>query len=231
MIYPGKDGEEGDSLDLDAEASAEELGEAEAQLALGDEDDALPWLESDEDFEEQGMDTRLIVFVLLAILLLAAILLGGWFFLKDRGAEEVVADGSMIEAPEGPYRERPENPGGTQVAGTGDTSFEVGEGQGREGRLAEGTPDPAIDVDEASSTSEGIGVQIGAFGTRDTARTGWQRLRAQFNALDGFSYRIVEASVDSGTIYRLQAVADDRNAANALCSAIKAEGGDCQVKG
>ena len=43
-------------------------------------------------------------------------------------------------------------------------------------------------------------------------------------------YRIEEGVVDIGKVYRLQAVASDRAAADRLCAALKADGLDCQVK-
>jgi hypothetical protein len=44
-------------------------------------------------------------------------------------------------------------------------------------------------------------------------------------------HRVVQGSADIGTVYRLQAVAPDAAAANALCSQLKAAGIACQVKG
>jgi hypothetical protein len=41
---------------------------------------------------------------------------------------------------------------------------------------------------------------------------------------------VLQGTADSGTIYRLQAVAGSAAEADTLCRAIKASGGDCQVK-
>ncbi len=204
------------------------------QLGLSDNEDALPWLESEEDYEEEGNDYRIVIFVIAAALALAAILLGVNYFLSDRTAENTLgADGSTIEAPEQPYKTRPENPGGSEVAGTGDVSFIVGQGQGREGQLADNTPSPSIDLEQPAgeaAASGGVGVQIGAFQTRAGAQTGWINLRARHSVLQSVNHRIIEGTVDSGTIYRLQAVASDVAAAESLCRAIRNGGGDCQVK-
>ena len=48
--------------------------------------------------------------------------------------------------------------------------------------------------------------------------------------LSGVSHRVVAGSADNGTIYRLQAVAPDAAAANALCSKLKGAGLSCMVK-
>ncbi len=208
-----------------------------AQLNLAREDDALPWLESDDDYEEEGSDYRIVIFALLAVAALAAILFAVNYFLSDRAVtSDVVADGSTIEAPDEPYKTRPDDPGGSEVAGTGDVSFEVGQGQVREGRLADDTPAPSIDIDQADAapgagaSTRGVGVQVGAFQTRASAQSAWVTLRGRFPALQSFDYRIVEGTADSGTIFRLQAVAADMTSAESLCRSIRSGGGDCQVK-
>jgi hypothetical protein len=76
----------------------------------------------------------------------------------------------------------------------------------------------------------GIGVQVGAYSTRAAAEAGWTQLSGRIEPLQGRSHRVVEGTADSGTIYRLQAVAGTVAEADALCRSIKASGGDCQVK-
>ena len=63
-----------------------------------------------------------------------------------------------------------------------------------------------------------------------TALVGWNTLRQRFEALSGLNNRILEAQVDGATVYRLQAVTGDAATARNVCNAIKAGGGDCQVK-
>ena len=216
---------------------------SDEQLTLsGDEDERLPWLESgDEDYEEPGVDTgRIFGFALLALLALGAFVGGIWWFGNRAPQGELVADGSTIEAPPGPYKEKPEDAGGKQFEGTGNLAPAVGEGRETEGRIADNAPKPSIDAPKTgddsgaaaapAAGSGGVGVQVGAYSTKEQAESGWQKLQAQTDKLSGVSHRVVQGQADIGTVFRLQAVAGDAAAASRLCTALKADGVACQVK-
>lgn len=214
---------------------------ADEQLTLADEDERLPWLEpGDEDDEETGVDTgRIFGFAMLALLALVAFVGGIWWFGQRDANPELVADGSTIEAPPGPYKERPADPGGKQFEGTGNLAPAVGEGERREGRLADNAPRPSIDAPGASpaaaaapspAATGGIAVQVGAYSSKADAEAGWQRLQAQTDKLAGVSHRVVQGQADIGTVFRLQAVAGDVASASRLCAALKGDGVACQVK-
>ena len=218
--------------------------EGEGQLDLAD-DESLPWLEAGEDEDEAaGFDTsRLWLMGVLALALLALVIGGIWFF-SNQASDEPPADGSVIAAPEEPYKTKPENPGGKTFAGTGDTSFAVGEGQTREGKLAEPAAAPAagsgesasptiastVNTESRSAPLPGTAVQVGAYPRRADAQAAWSNLIRQTEALNGVKHRVVEAQVDIGRVYRLQALAGDRASANRLCAALKADGLACFVK-
>ncbi len=231
MALPGGEG----SADLDREE----------QLTLADADERLPWLESDEDYEQPGVDTgRIVAFAAVGLLFIAVLLGVLYYFTRDPRDAALVADGSTIEAPDTPYKTRPENPGGRQVEGTGDKSYEVAEGQQVEGQIDAGVPVPSIDRAQAGAPTPaptasptaapaptgGVGVQVGAYSTRAQAEAGWSQLAGRYEALKGRSHRVLEGTADSGTIYRLQAVAGSAAEADSLCRSVKAAGGDCQVK-
>lgn len=222
------------------------------QLDLSEEEERLPWLESPEDDEwddQQGSDNgKMVGFVLMGMVALAAIVGGIWWATNRTSDPALVADGSVIEAPAEPYKEAPENPGGKTFDGTGDSSFAVSEGQNRAAQLG-GTPDAPAPVAAAvpapapkagaaaapaaapAAATGGVGVQVGAFSSKAAAEAGWTKLVGQAGAaLSGVSHRVVAGSADIGTVYRLQAVAPDAGAAQALCGKLKAAGVSCQVK-
>ncbi|HTN15972.1 MAG TPA: SPOR domain-containing protein [Sphingomonadaceae bacterium] len=229
----------GDQYGEDGEPWGDEApaGAPAARLALEDGEEQLPWLESDEDYEDEGVDIARIVAIAVIGLLAVVLVVGAiWWFTRERSDSALLADGSTISAPEGPYKSKPEDPGGKTFAGTGDTSFAVAEGKSREAKLAEDDlPRPTIDTKAASPVSSedkigGVGVQVGAYSNRESAEQGWQKLAQKFEALHGVSHRVVEGQADIGKVYRLQAVAADLAGANALCNTLKASGGACQVK-
>ena len=232
---------------------------APPRLGLGDSDERLPWLESADDIDpNEGFDTgRVIGFVLLGLVALGMIV-GAVWIASHRGPG--AADGSTISAEAGPYKVAPENPGGKKFAGTGDTSYAVAQGETRSGTIAgenaapspgftatgtptaaapkpavsasaSPTPKPSASASAAAAPAvSGVGVQVGAYTTAADAEKGWSALAARHDALSGFKHRVVEGQAEFGRVFRLQAVAGDVAAANALCSKLKSVGQGCQVK-
>lgn len=226
----------------------------ERELAFETADERLPWLESDEEGDEPpAYDTgRLIGFGLMMLVVLM-ILVGGVWFVANRGAgSEPAADGSLIAAPAAPYKQRPQDPGGKTFAGTGDTSYAVGAGKEVDARLATAAPPPTVTVApspapasepsaKASPSPEptataiatlpsGTAVQVGAYSNRADAEAGWQKLAGKTEALSGVSHRVISGRADIGTVYRLQAVGGDKASAQSLCERLRSEGIACQVK-
>lgn len=232
-----RNGDDGESWAEGRDSAALAGNAGELDLDAGSEQ--LPWLESDEDYEQGGVDTARIATIAIIGLLAIALVVGGlWWFTRERSDSGLLADGSTIEAPEAPYKSKPENAGGKTFAGTGDSSFAVAEGQTREGQLATApVPVPVKPAETETKAAENdappagtIGVQVGAYSSRSTAEAGWSRLVGQYADLQGMRHRIVEGQADIGTVYRLQALAPDVSSANSLCSRIKSAGGACQVK-
>lgn len=248
---------EADAIDADDDDALAET-ESSDQLALGDDDASLPWLEGDDDLDdEDGGGGSFMLLALMALGALALIIGGIWWFTRERGESEMIADGSVIEAPDQPYKEKPEDPGGKTFEGTGDTSYAVSEGETRPVQLGDGkeTPKPGFEAVGASavppkapaappkvassaataiansaSVVAGPGVQVGAYSSRAAAEADWTRLSGAHSSLSGMRYRVVEAKVEGATVYRLQALPGDGAAARSLCGKLKAAGQDCAVK-
>jgi cell division septation protein DedD len=93
------------------------------------DEDRLPWLEAVEDEDDEpGVGAGKLIAALIAGLVAIGLIVGGVFWLRERGATGGSGQGELIAAPEGPYKEPPANPGGMEVEGTGDLSYGASEG-------------------------------------------------------------------------------------------------------
>ncbi|MEM1196185.1 MAG: SPOR domain-containing protein [Pseudomonadota bacterium] len=265
---------------IEAEFNEIEGDDAELDFADGE---SLPWLEAEEDDAGAGgVDTAQLVGFVVALFAILLVVVGGVWYVSNRDRGPVaVADGSTIEAPDGPYKERPDDPGGKEFAGTDDVAPGVSQGEQPNGRLANSTGaaagDPDLDIPmppiegagpsagsrpgsgasspaaqpqspsgastgastgagagaasaATSTNAKGVGVQLAAYSSRARAEKGWRELQRQSKALEGLDHRVLEGRIDIGTVYRLQALAPNRAAADTLCRTLKGQGLDCQVK-
>lgn len=90
------------------------------------DEDRLPWLETVEpDDEEPSHTLRHVAFALLGLALLGAIVFAVVRWQQGRAAG---GDGSLIAAPEGDYKIRPDDPGGLKVEGEGDAAVATSAG-------------------------------------------------------------------------------------------------------
>ena len=201
-----------------------------------DNEERLPWLESADDYNEySGNNGRAVGIVLLGLLILAG-LIAAIFWMQGRSAMDGVdGDGSIIAADEGNYKVAPKDPEGKQFEGTGDASFSASEGEAKEAKLAGSsgaTADkakPAAPNAASADASGGVLVQLAAYSSEAQASSGWSSIAGKYEYVAKLPKKIVSATVDGGTVYRLSAVAPNAAAASEVCNKIKASGGACLI--
>jgi hypothetical protein len=216
-------------------------------------DDRLPWLEAvEEDGGEGGPSAlKLIVAVLVGLVAIGGIV-GGIFWMGNRDGNEN-RPAETIAAPQGPYKVKPDNPGGMAVEGQGATAFDAAQG---------GTPNASIDTDavpEAPVTAQpkppqpkapapvkaappastpapraeaaaapaagpGGTIQLGAFPNGAMAEKAWKALSGRFAYLAPLSHSVVSAQVNGKTWYRLRA---SGAGAGGVCGRLRVAGEAC----
>lgn len=99
------------------------------------DEERLPWLEEVEDEDgPRGVPARKMLGALLVVLIATAVVAGTFFWL---GHHEIDTNGApeLIRAPTTPYKVKPANPGGLDVAGESETTFETSAGKEVQGQL------------------------------------------------------------------------------------------------
>ena len=209
--------------------------------------EALPWLEAvDDEDEPRGVSAKKMLGALALVLLGVAIVAGTLFVLgREQGGS---GPPELIRAPEGPYKIRPEDPGGLDVTGDSGTAFATGAGVDQDSQLdvarmkepppppppKEGEPkrkppnevkEPAPPETPATPGAPGSTVQLGAYGSTAKAETAWKMLSARFPEVAQMSKQVVP--YNGG--YRLRAVGGSPDQAKATCAAVSAGGENCFV--
>jgi cell division protein FtsN len=126
------------------------------------DEESLPWLQEVEDEDApRGISARTMLVGFLIVLLVAGAVAATFFWL---GRSNVGPSGApeLIRAPATPYKVKPENPGGLDIAGESQTTFETSSGQdinsrlnlGAEGEHVATTPQPAQPEQKQPAASE-----------------------------------------------------------------------------
>jgi hypothetical protein len=199
-----------------------------------DDEDRLPWLESAEDYDdgEEYSPIRVALFVGVGLLLLLAIV-GGIYWMQIRNGGGLDGNGELIAAQEGDYKVRPDDPQTRQFEGEGDASFAASEGQETTAQLGDPVATEApIRKPDAAPAADGAGtalIQLGAFSSASLADSSWSGYARRFESIGSLPKKILPGTMDGGTIYRLNAVAPSREAAQQICNNLKAAGESCLV--
>ena len=99
-------------------------------------DEQLPWLEAvDDEDGPTGLPARRMLGALLVVLLAAALVSATFFWLGRQNALPAGGAPELIRAEPGPYKVRPTDPGGLDVAGESETAYRTSAGQDTDGQL------------------------------------------------------------------------------------------------
>jgi hypothetical protein len=213
------------------------------------DDGQLPWLQAVEDEDEPtGLSARKML-AALAVVLLAGLLVAATFFWLGRRDTVVNGPPELIKAEPGPYKVKPPNPGGLDIAGESETAFETSAGEDKDAQLdlskvpeapvakppkVEPQPAPAPGFSQAPKPAEappaamgpkGSTIQLGAFANQAQAERAWTALSARFPAIGSMGKLIIPFT---GGI-RLRATAASPAEAKQACQALKAAGENCFV--
>jgi hypothetical protein len=215
----------------------------------GSDEDRLPWLEAVEEEEESEGPSlaKLVAFVVIGLAAIGLIV-GGLFWIGNRGQGGEGGEPELIAAPEGDYKVKPEEPGGMQVEGTGDTAFATSEGAVPKASIdtsavpekpvteapppADKAPAPAAKPKPAPAApakpaaAPGGTIQLGAFSTQGAANNAWKALSGRFSYLAPLSHNVTPVESGGRTLYRLRATGPD---ASGICGRLRVAGESCVV--
>jgi hypothetical protein len=212
-------------------------------------DEQLPWLEAvDDEDGPSGIPARRMLAALLVVLLAAALVSATFFWLGRQNVGEVAGAPELIRADPKPYKIKPTDPGGLDVAGESETAFQTSAGEDTDAQLdlsrmpeqavapppkpaAEPKPaetpkpQPAEAAPEQPAGGKGSVIQLGAFANRAQAERAWSALSARFPSVAAMNKMIIPFS---GGI-RLRAAATTPAEARQACQALKVAGENCFV--
>ena len=193
------------------EAEFDEIEEAGEELDFADDGD-LPWLEADDDDAAAGgVDAAQLIGFVAALLAVLLLVVGGvWYVNNSETGPVQVADGSTIEAPEGPYKERPEDAGGKEFPGTNDVAPGVAQGQSSDGRLASGTGansgDQNLDIAMPPIGGGGEPLEGGATNSGSAAQSATTEASAPGGSAGSSAASSASTPANSGTTARSEGV-------------------------
>lgn len=220
--------------------------------ARGYDDQSLPWLEAVENEDgPRAISARKMLVALLLVLAAAAVVAGTMFWL---GRQDPALTGApqLIHAEPGPYKVKPTDPGGLDVAGDSETAYSTSAGEDPDAALdvrklpQDMVPPPAepaatvpppkkIPPSETKLTAPGSAapaapsgpsIQLGAYGSTIKADTAWKLLSGRFPEVAALQKSVVSATVGGKSVIRLRAVGTSEQT-KAACAALRAAGESC----
>lgn len=211
--------------------------------------EALPWLEPVEDEDEApALSARKMLAAILVVLVAAALVAGTLYWLGRSQAGEGSGPPELIKAEPGPYKVKPSDPGGIDVAGDSETAAATSAGEQVDGQLdLDALPEepvarpapkapaaaPEAPADAPAAAAEpaqpagpaGSLVQLGFYDNPAQANAAWATLSGRFPAIAGASKIIVPFQKGQ----RLRAGFASPDEARRACQLLKAAGDACFV--
>jgi hypothetical protein len=212
--------------------------------------ESLPWLEEVENEDgPRAISARKMLTALLLVLLAAAVVAGTMFWL---GRQDPAPGGApiLIKAEPGPYKVKPADPGGLDVAGDSETAYSTSAGEDPDAALdvrklpqdmtplpvetpqqatppkPKEAPKPVPAEPAAPSGPAGPTIQLGAYASTVKADTAWKLLSGRFPQVAALNKVVVTANVGGKSVYRLRATGSSEQT-KAACAALKAAGESC----
>ena len=213
--------------------------------------ESLPWLEAVENEDgPRAISARKMLVGLLLVLLAAAVVAGTMFWL---GRQDPAPSGApqLIRAEPGPYKVKPTDPGGLDVAGDSETAYSTSAGEDPDAALdvrklpqemtplpvetpqqqaappkPKEVPKPAAPEPATPAGPSGPTIQLGAYASTVKAETAWKLLSGRFPDVAALNKVVVTATVGGKSVYRLRATGSSEQT-KAACAALKSAGESC----
>ena len=205
-------------------------------------DESLPWLEAVEDENDAPrLSARKMLAALAVVLLAAALVAGTLFWLGRQSGNGGSGPPELIRAEPGPYKVKPAEPGGLDVAGESGTAYATGAGEETDAQLdldavpeepiARPQPKAAEPAAEAEKPAPepappvGPTIQLGFYPSEAAANASWTALSTRFSVLAGANKIVVP--YQGG--FRLRAGLGSSAEAARACQLLKVAGEACFV--
>lgn len=219
------------------------------------DEQGLPWLEAvDDEDGPRGVSARKMLAALVVVLLAVGIVAATLFWIGRRDA--ALSQGGapeLIRAEPGPYKVKPDDPGGLDVAGDSGTAFATGAGEDRDAEIdldavaetpiTRPKPEPAPptqslpgnetkeqvapDAPAPPQSAGGAGstIQLGFYDNPAQAEKAWASLSSRFSAIGAMTKIVVPYQKG----FRLRANAASPADARKACQILKVAGENCFV--
>ncbi len=219
------------------------------------DEQGLPWLEAvDDEDGPRGVSARKMLAALLVVLLAVGIVAATLFWIGRRDA--ALSQGGapeLIRAEPGPYKVKPDDPGGLDVAGDSGTAFATGAGEDKDAEIdlnavaeapitrpkPETAPPPqavpSVEAKEPAvaeapappppSGGSGSVIQLGFYDNPAQAEKAWISLSTRFSVVGAMTKVVVPYQKG----FRLRANAASPADARKACQLLKVAGENCFV--